>query len=56
MILMKINWEAFSSGINVALLGLAGVFTVLILFYIITKLLLYFCNKFDKENSNPDNV
>jgi len=22
----------------------------------ITKLLLYFCNKFDKENSNPDNV
>jgi len=24
---MKINWEAFSSGINVALLGLAGVFT-----------------------------
>ncbi|HOM02095.1 MAG TPA: OadG family protein [Acetivibrio sp.] len=53
---MRVNWEAFTSGINVALLGLAGVFTVLILFYIVTKLLLYFSNKFDKGDSNTNNA
>ncbi|GAE89013.1 OadG family protein [Acetivibrio straminisolvens] len=52
---MIINWEAFYKGINVALIGLAGVFTVLILFYIMTKLLLYFCNKYEKENPNSNN-
>ncbi|HHV29905.1 OadG family protein [Acetivibrio mesophilus] len=51
---MSIDWEVFSKGINVALLGLAGVFTVLILFYIVTKLLFHFGNKMDKDNSNPD--
>lgn len=41
--------DKFSAGLQVMLYGLAGVFTVLILFYLLTKFLLYISNKLSME-------
>ncbi len=40
------NMEIFNQGLTAAGFGLAGVFLVLILFYILTKLMLYIFRKF----------
>lgn len=39
-------------GVQVAGLGLAGVFSVLILFFVVTKLMVYIGNKLEKKDSS----
>ncbi|MFZ5987369.1 MAG: OadG family protein [Bacillota bacterium] len=48
---MNIDWNMLYKGLNVALYGLIGVFSVLILFYIVTKLMVIAANKFDKKDA-----
>ncbi|HEX3047697.1 MAG TPA: OadG family protein [Bacillota bacterium] len=43
------NTELFNKGLIAAGLGLSGVFLVLILFYFLTKLLLYIFRKFPEQ-------
>lgn len=47
-----INWDVFYQGLNIAVFGLIGVFTVLIMFYIVTKLMVHLSNKYDKKDSS----
>jgi Na+-transporting methylmalonyl-CoA/oxaloacetate decarboxylase gamma subunit len=49
---MNIDWNVIFNGLQVAGLGLAGVFAVLIMFFIITKLMVYFGNKLEKKDSS----
>jgi Na+-transporting methylmalonyl-CoA/oxaloacetate decarboxylase gamma subunit len=39
-------------GLTISGIGLAGVFTVLIIFYLCTKLLMYIANKYSKPEEN----
>jgi hypothetical protein len=39
----------YQQGLEVALYGLIGVFSVLILFYVVTKLMVYTANKFAQK-------
>lgn len=43
------NMELFNKGLVAAGLGLSGVFLVLILFYFVTKLMLYVFRKFPEK-------
>ncbi len=43
-------WENINNGLTISGIGLAGVFTVLIIFFAITKLLMYAANKFSKPD------
>lgn len=45
------NWENVFNGLTISGIGLAGVFTVLIIFYLITKLMMYTANKFSKPEN-----
>lgn len=47
-----INWKNVFNGLTISGIGLAGVFTVLIIFYATTKLMMYVANKLSK----PDNT
>lgn len=40
------NTELFSTGLQVSLLGLSGVFTVLILFFVLVKIMMALSNRF----------
>lgn len=44
------NWELIIIGLQVSAYGLGGVFTVLILFYLVTKLMVSISNKLVKES------
>lgn len=43
------DMHVFNLGLEATLFGLAGVFTVLILFYFITKIMVGIANKYSKE-------
>lgn len=49
---MNINWENISNGLTISVIGLIGVFTVLIIFYLTTKLMMSIA----KRHSKPDNT
>ncbi|AEV68529.1 OadG family protein [Acetivibrio clariflavus] len=44
------NWKNIYDGLTISGIGLAGVFTVLIVFYLSTKLMMYLANKFSKPD------
>lgn len=46
----QIDWEAVSLGLQASAYGLAGVFLVLILFYVVTKLMLKISINSSKKN------
>ncbi|NLL06680.1 MAG: oxaloacetate decarboxylase [Clostridiaceae bacterium] len=46
------NWKTISDGLTISAIGLAGVFTVLIIFYLSTKIMMTVARKFSK----PDNA
>ncbi len=48
---MDIQWDVFMKGLEVAGLGLAGVFSVLILFFVITKIMVAMGNKLEKNDT-----
>lgn len=45
----SINWENVYNGLTISGIGLAGVFTVLIIFYLSTKIMMLLANKFSKN-------
>lgn len=47
---MKLNWENIYDGLTISGIGLAGVFSVLIIFYLSTKLMMYLANRFSKPD------
>jgi len=47
------NWKNISDGLIISGIGLAGVFSVLIIFYLSTKLMMYLAKKYSKtDNTN----
>ncbi len=48
----SINWSNVFNGLTISGIGLAGVFTVLIIFYLSTKLMMAVARKYSK----PDNT
>lgn len=50
--MLSINWEDVRIGSQVMLYGISGVFLVLILFYIVTKLLYSMSIKYTAKNKN----
>jgi len=47
------NWENIYDGLRISAMGLIGVFTVLIVFYLSTKLMMTLAKKYSKpDNSN----
>lgn len=46
------NWENITNGLTISGIGLAGVFTVLIIFYLSTKLMMSVARRYSK----PDNT
>ncbi|NMB32928.1 MAG: OadG family protein [Clostridium sp.] len=49
---MNVEWDVLKNGLLVAGFGLLGVFAVLILFYIVTRIMVLLGNKFQKKE--PD--
>ena len=43
------NMENIRNGLTISGIGLAGVFTVLIIFYLSTKIMMLLANKFSKN-------
>ena len=54
LIFLLITSEEFSRGLLTSGLGLAGVFTVLIIFYICTKIMLSFSIKSNKKRAEKE--
>lgn len=44
------NWENIVDGLIISGIGLAGVFTVLIIFYLSTKLMMFLATKYSKAD------